>query len=120
MDSGLPITELVILTLGYLLNVSFTTPRENIIHEMRLFRKTSNQFSLTPVSLLFDLNLRDASSCDTRGGGGDPWPALGLMRLCVAPSDDIRTLERPLIGQQNPLIGQNIDLIKSIKKNLAE
>ena len=122
LDSDLSITELVIHTPACLLNVSFTTPRENIIHEMRLFRKTSNQFSLTPLSIIWS-NLRDASSCDTRGGGGmggslaNSWPDEALC----CPSDDIRTLERPLIGQQQPLIGQwqpligQIDPIKSIK-----
>ena len=115
LDPDLSITELVILTPDYLLNVSRQTLRENIIHEMRLFRKTSNQFSLTPLSIIWS-NLRDASSCDTRGGGGmggslaNSWPDEALC----CPSDDIRTLERPLIGQQQPLIGQ-IDLIKSIK-----
>ena len=44
------------------------------------------------------------------GSLADSWPDEALC----CPSDDIRTLERPLIGQQQPLIGQ-IDPIKSIK-----
>ena len=50
------------------------------------------------------------------GSLANSWPDEALC----CPSDDIRTLERPLIGQQQPLIGQ-IDPIKSRpEKNLAE
>ena len=110
-------TELVILTPKYLLNnVSFTTPRENRIHEMRLFKKKRPISSLSPLSLLFDLTYETPVLVTPGGGGGmggslaNSWPDEALC----CPSDDIRTLERPLIGQQQPLIGQ-IDLIKSIK-----
>ena len=86
-------------------------PRENIILEMRLFEKTSNQFSPhTPLSIIWYFLWH-------QGAWLRPDEA-----LCLPPSWWYQNTRAGLLlvntHRRRPLIGRKIDLIKSIKLEL--